>query len=298
MTVKQIEMFAYAKVNLALAITGLRPDGYHELESVMQSIGICDRIRISMREKGILCLCGEFSGPENLAYKAAQTFLNGLNSSQGVEIEIEKNIPVQAGLGGGSADAAATLQGLNLLWHKPYTDVQLKAMAAKLGADVAFCLEGGTQWATGVGEELRPLPPAPKLNLVLIKPQQGINTAQAYRTFDQIGNFAHLDYVAWQRALASGKTEEIIPLLYNSLEPASTKLLPEIARIKDGLSKQEGCKGALMAGSGSTVFGIIETREQAQRIGTIWREKGYGVWVTQTMERGNVYGKETGTGKT
>lgn len=286
----QVEMFAYAKINLALAITGLRPDGYHELESVMQSIGIYDRIRVSLKGRGIQCLCGEWSGPENLAYQAAEAFLEGLSSDQGIHIEIEKNIPVQAGLGGGSSDAAATLQALNGLFKEPYTQEQLKALAAKLGADVAFCLKGGTQWATGVGEELLDLPSAPKINLVLIKPYQGVNTAQAYRTFDQEGTFSHLDYAAWQKALTTGTTENLVPLMYNALESASIKLLPEIAWVKEELLKQEGCMGALMSGSGSAVFGVIQTKEQAQRIASIWRDNQYDVWVTHTMERGNIYG--------
>ena len=290
MTDNQIEMFAYAKINLALAITGLRPDGYHELESVMQSIGIYDRVRVTLTNSGIQCLCGEWSGPKNLAYQAAEAFLKGIGSNQGVRIEIEKNIPVQAGLGGGSADAAATLQALNILYKELYTQEQLKSLAAKLGADVAFCLQGGTQWATGVGEELISLPASPKMNLVLIKPQQGVNTAEAYRTFDQKGTFSHLDYAAWHRALETGKIESLAPLLYNDLEPASMTLLPEIAWVKDELMKQEGCMGALMSGSGSSVFGITQTCEHAQSIASEWRQRQYSVWVTHTMERGNIYG--------
>ncbi|TWH58928.1 4-diphosphocytidyl-2-C-methyl-D-erythritol kinase [Desulfitobacterium sp. LBE] len=286
----QVEMFAYAKINLALAITGRRPDGYHELESVMQSIGIYDRIRVTLAEGGIQCSCGKWSGPENLAYRAAEAFLSGLGSSQGIHIDIEKNIPVQAGLGGGSADAAATLQALNKLFEEPYTEEELKSFAAQLGADVAFCLKGGTQWATGVGEELKGLPHAPKINLVLIKPDQGVNTAEAYRAFDQEGKFSHLDYAGWQEALASGRAESLIPLLYNDLEPASMKLLPEIAWVKEELMKQNGCLGALMSGSGSAVFGIVQTEEQAEKIAAIWRERNYHVWVTHTMERGNIYG--------
>lgn len=290
MTTNQVEMFAYAKINLALAITGLRPDGYHELESVMQSIGIRDRIRVTLVESGLECSCGRWSGPANLAYRAAQIFLAGLDRTSGINIVIEKNIPVQAGLGGGSADAAATLQALNTLFQEPYSQEQLKTFGAQLGADVAFCLKGGTQWATGVGEELKDLPSAPKADLVIIKPRQGVNTGYAYRTFDQEGKFSHLDYDQWQRALKSGKPEALVPLLYNDLELASMKLLPEIARVKENLLKEEGCLGALMSGSGSAVFGIIQSTEQAESIAAQWEKKGYNVWVTQTVERGNIYG--------
>ncbi|MEL1134840.1 4-(cytidine 5'-diphospho)-2-C-methyl-D-erythritol kinase [Desulfitobacterium sp. THU1] len=290
MSQKQIELFAYAKINLALAITGHRPDGYHELESVMQSIGLSDRIQITLTEGGIDCSCGEWSGPENLAYQAAQVFLAGLNTTSGIKIEIEKNIPVQAGLGGGSADAATTLYALNQLFQEPYSLEQLKSLAAGLGADVPFCLQGGTQWATGVGDVLKDLPLAPRIHLLIVKPWQGVNTAQAYRSFDQESKFTHLSYEAWQKALASKEAEALAPLLYNDLEPASMKLLPEIARIKGALQEEEGCLGALMSGSGSAVFGMFQSSEQAQRVAGSWQDKQDMLWVTHTVERGHCHG--------
>lgn len=286
-------MFAYAKINLALAITGRRSDGYHELESVMQSIGLYDRIWLTLTEGGIECICGEWSGPGNLAYRAAKVFLAGLNNTdvKGVRIEIEKNIPVQAGLAGGSSDAAATLQGLNTLFQEPYSQEQLLAMAAGLGADVAFCLKGGTQWATGVGEQLSVLPPVPRIYLVIVKPQQGVNTAQAYGAFDQEGHYSKLNYEKWQKALKSGKIECLLPLLHNDLEQASVKLLPEIAQIKGDLLKEAGCLGVLMSGSGSAVFGIFDSFSQTQDIARKWNDnRKYRIWVTHTVERGNIHG--------
>ncbi|AGA67624.1 4-diphosphocytidyl-2-C-methyl-D-erythritol kinase [Desulfitobacterium dichloroeliminans LMG P-21439] len=290
MSQNQVELFAYAKINLALAVTGRRSDGYHELESVMQSIGLSDRIRITLTERGIECSCGEWSGPENLAYQAARVFLAGLNTTSGIKIEIEKNIPVQAGLGGGSADAAATLYALNHLFQEPYSLEQLKSLAAGLGADVAFCLQGGTQWATGVGDVLKDLPLAPRIHLVIVKPWQGVNTALAYRTFDQESKFTHLSYEEWRKALALKQAEALAPLLYNDMEPASMKLLPEIARIKEDLQKEEGCLGALMSGSGSAVFGMFQSSEQAQRVVGSWQDKECKVWVTHTVERGHCHG--------
>ena len=288
----QVTMFAYAKVNLALAITERRSDGYHELQSVMQSIGVHDRITISMTESGIECFCGELSGSENLAYRAAQLYLEGLNQTKGVAITIEKNIPVQAGLAGGSSDAAATLQALNILFLKPYSQEQLHGIAARLGADVAFCLEGGTQWAIGVGERLEHLPAAPRMDLILIKPKQGVNTGEAYRVFDEEGKYTLLDHQTWKAALESGNVQKITSLLSNDLEQASIKILPEIACIKEALLAEIGCLGALMSGSGSAVFGIIESSELAEEIAIRFREKGYDVWVTQTIERGAYQWKE------
>lgn len=292
MSRNQVTTFAYAKVNLALAITDRRPDGYHELQSVLQSIGLHDRITVSITESGIACSCGELSGSENLAYRAAQLYLEGLNRMKGIDIEIEKNIPIQAGLAGGSSDAAATLLALNILFQESYSKEQLHGIAVRLGADVAFCLEGGTQWATGVGERLEPLPSAPRMDFILIKPKQGVNTGEAYRIFDAEGKSTLLDNQAWKTALKSGRVQDIIPLLSNDLEQVSMKILPEITRIKEALLEETGCLGALMSGSGSTVFGIVESNEQAEKIATRFREKGYDVWVTQTIERGAYQWKE------
>lgn len=288
----QVITFAYAKVNLALAITGRRPDGYHELQSVMQSIGLHDRITVSMTESGIECSCGSLSGSENLAYRAAQLYLEGLKQRKGIYINIEKNIPVQAGLAGGSSDAAATLQALNILFEMPYSQEQLQSIAARLGADVAFCLEGGTQWATGVGERLEYLPAAPCMDLILIKPKQGVNTGEAYRVFDAEGKNTLLDKQVWRASLESGSVHKIIPLLSNDLEQASIKILPEIAHIKEALVEEPGCLGALMSGSGSTVFGIIESSHLAEEIALRFRKKGHEVWITQTVERGAYQWKE------
>jgi 4-diphosphocytidyl-2-C-methyl-D-erythritol kinase len=289
----QITTFAYAKVNLALAILNRRTDGYHELQSVMQSIGLCDQIKVSIAERGIECLCGELSGSENLAYRAAQLFMAGQHLEKGILIEIEKNIPVQAGLAGGSSDAAATLRALNLLFDEPYSQEQLHGIAAQLGADVAFCLEGGTQWATGVGDCLKRLPPAPKMDLILIKPNQGVNTGEAYRLFDRVGKRTSLNYSDWKAALESGAVQKITPLLCNDLEQSSIQILPEIARIKEALEEETGCLANLMSGSGSAVFGITQSKEHAEEIAKRFREKDYSVWVTQTIKRGDSLWKES-----
>lgn len=291
METNKFTTFAYAKVNLALAILGRRPDGYHELQSVMQSIALYDKVSVSLTGCGIECSCGELSGEQNLAYRAAQLFSDGLNLMNGIHIEIEKNIPIQAGLAGGSSDAAATLRALNRLFQEPYSKEQLYEIAAQLGADVAFCLEGGTQWATGVGECLEKLPSAPRMELILVKPKQGVNTGEAYRRFDEEGKSTPLDYHVWKKSLNKGKIEEIIALFSNDLEQASMKILTEISDIKEELL-QAGCFAALMSGSGSAVFGVVKSREQAKEIAKTFREKDYDVWVTQTIERGDYEWRE------
>lgn len=274
--------FAYAKINLALAILRIRDDGYHELQSVMQSIALHDIVRIRRQGDKLVCRCGALSGPGNLAYKAAELFLERCGQSKGIEIEIEKKIPIQAGLAGGSADAAATLRLLNQLYEEPLDRGELHELAVKCGADVAFCLSGGTMWATGRGDQLDLLPTAPKIDLVLIKPHAGVNTREAYRRFDLTGQGGNLRRSDWEKALTQGP-ESIAKLLYNDLESASAHMVPQILVLKQQLMDAE-CYGALMSGSGSSVFGIARGRQHALDIAGQLRKNGFSnVWVTTTL---------------
>ncbi|HWQ40788.1 MAG TPA: 4-(cytidine 5'-diphospho)-2-C-methyl-D-erythritol kinase [Desulfosporosinus sp.] len=275
--------FAYAKINLALAVHGIREDGYHELQSVMQSISLHDIVRVRRRGEKVVCRCGVLSGPGNLAYKAAVLFMKQCGQSEGIEIEIDKHIPVQAGLAGGSTDAAATLRLLNQLYGKPLDREVLLALAERCGADVAFCLRGGTMWATGRGEQLELLPAAPEMNIVLIKPFSGVNTGEAYRRFDIVGQGGNLMRLDWEKALMQGSTQQIADLLYNDLEPVSIRIVPEISKIKQHLLDAE-CYGALMSGSGSSVFGIAQGKQHAMEVAGQLRKRGYkNVWVTKTV---------------
>lgn len=274
--------FANAKINLALAIQGIREDGYHELQSVMQSIMLYDIVRVRRHGEQVVCRCGDLSGPANLAYKAAVGFLEQSGQSGGIEIEIEKYIPIQAGLAGGSTDAAATLRLLNQLYGEPLSKEELLTLAGRCGADVAFCLQGGTMWATGRGERLELLPTAPKLDLVLIKPNAGVNTREAYRRFDLVGQAGHLRKTDWEKALTRDSAQRIAELLYNDLEPASIQLVPHILEYKQ-LLLDAGCYGALMSGSGSSVFGIAQGEQHAIQVAGQLRKKGLKyVWVTTT----------------
>lgn len=276
--------FAYAKINLALAIHGIREDGYHELQSVMQSIALHDIVRVRRRGEKVVCRCGALSGPGNIAYKAAVLFLEQLGQFEGIEIEIVKHIPVQAGLAGGSTDAAATLRLLNQLYGKPLSREALLTLARRCGADVAFCLRGGTMWATGRGERLEALPPAPALDLVLTKPFAGVNTREAYLRFDLVGQGGRLTQTDWEKALSQNSTQQIADLLYNDLELASTQMVPEILVLKQHLLEAE-CYGALMSGSGSCVFGIAQGKQHAIEVAGRLREKGFkNVWVTRTVD--------------
>lgn len=275
--------FAYAKINLALAVHGIREDGYHGIQSVMQSIALHDIVRIRRYGDKVVCRCGALSGPDNLAYKAAMLFMEQCGQSYGIEIEIDKYIPLQAGLAGGSADAAATLRLLNNLNEKPLGEEVLLVLAEKCGTDVAFCLRGGTMWATGRGEQLEVLPAAPEMNIVLIKPFAGVNTGEAYRRFDVVGQSGSLSRMDWEIALSHGSKKQMADLLYNDLEPASIQMVPEILDIKQHLLDAE-CYGALMSGSGSAVFGIAQSKQHSIEVAGRLRERGFNnVWITKTV---------------
>lgn len=275
--------FAYAKINLALAICGVRKDGYHELQSVMQSIELHDIVKVRRFGEKVVCRCGELSGPQNLAHKAAVLFLKHCGLSEGIEIEILKYIPVQAGLAGGSTDAAATLRVLNQLYGNPLEKVELLELAEQCGADVAFCLQGGTMWAVGRGEQLKLLPTAPEMDIVLVKPLAGVNTGEAYRRFDVLGQGGNLSREGWEKALRQASKQPLAEMLYNDLEPASIEIVPQILELKQ-LLIEEGCYGSLMTGSGSCVFGIAQGKQHALRVAERVRSRGFNnVWVTKTI---------------
>jgi len=286
---------APAKVNLALAIKQKRPDGYHDLQTVFQTISLCDRVEVKLEGSEIVCNCGSLSGPDNLAYKAASVFYESLLRKAGkfpgigALITIDKNIPVQAGLAGGSSDAAAVLRALNKLFSYPFSYHQLLTIAQKCGSDTAFCLKGGTQWGEGTGAELTELPPAPKMELIVVKPEGGINTAEAYKQFDSLACFDTIDKQLWQRLLSTGNSEEIGKSLFNSFEKIAPVLLPEIAEIKR-IMLEAGCYGALLSGSGSAVFGILQSRRQGERLMNEFKRFGYkNLWLVRTVDSSEIW---------
>ena len=280
---REVSTFAYAKVNLGLAIIGLREDGYHELQTVMQSIDLHDTVHISRQGTGIVCECGDLSGSDNLAYRVAELFMKRLGMHDGLKIKIDKNIPLQAGLAGGSSDAAATLRGLNRIYGKPLGYNDLKEIADSCGSDIAFCLKGGTQWIAGRGESLEELPEVPEMHLVIVKPSQGVNTAEAYRRFDRSGKTSSLDRSFWAKVLQEKEISKIAGLLKNDLESVSVELVPVISEIKKVLVDL-GCYNSLMSGSGSAVFGIARDNNHAAEVAGILSGKGLGqVWKSVTV---------------
>ncbi len=261
-----IAVEANAKINLTLDILGTRPDGYHEVEMVMQSVGLFDTLRMERTESGIELSSGSEALPSdetNLVWKAARLFMDTVGLRAGVRVAVEKRIPIAAGLAGGSTDAAGTLIGMNRLFGAGLSADALCALGARLGSDVPFCVLGGTMLAMGRGEVLKRLAPMPAAWVVLAKPPISVSTAWAYRQFDALRAAGHPDTKAALRALSEGSPEGIAATLGNVLEDVTAKAHEEIRAYKKILL-QNGAMGAQMSGSGPTVFALARTEAEAR----------------------------------
>ena len=250
---------AYAKINLTLDVLNRREDGYHDIRTVMQTISLCDEIEIDVDTGRPWTLSCDAAGipcdERNLAWKAARAFFDRLGREpDGVAIRITKRIPSEAGLAGGSADAAAVLRALNRWANDPLSVDELCAVGAQVGSDVPFCVLGGTALAEGRGERLTKLPDAPELHLVVCKPPLAFSTPELYRKLDSIEIGERPDTKRMLAAIESGDREQIASLLCNVFEQAVSD--PQIGAIKETLLAH-GARGAIMTGSGSAVFGIF-----------------------------------------
>ena len=262
---RSIILEAPAKVNLTLDVKGKRSDGYHELETVMHQVNLLDIITISQAVGGIQIKSNSSLIPtneENLAYQAAEMILGEYAHKEGVEIYIEKNIPVGAGLAGGSTDAAAVIQGINQLYDLGLEEEELLEMAASIGSDVAFCLAGGSKLARGRGEILSKLPQRMIPYIILVKPDFQLSTAEVYRELDltQVEEFP--DNAAFLAAWEAYDIINIARNMRNVLETVSIRKYPEIAAVKAELI-ETGALNALMSGSGPSVMGIFVDEEPA-----------------------------------
>ncbi len=259
---------APAKINLTLDTLAKRPDGYHEVEMIMTTVDLADRIGLEAREDGIIEIVSvdRFipNDAKNLAFQAAALLKKRYDVSQGVSITIEKNIPVAAGLAGGSSDAAATLRGLNHVWNLGLSLDELAVLGAEIGSDVPFCVYGGTALATGRGEKIKHLPAPPPCWIILAKPVIGVSTAEIYGQLDLSTAF-HPDTQAMIRAIDEKDFEAMIHGLGNTLEGVTLHLYPEVKELKEQM-KRFGAEGVLMSGSGPTVFGIVQQESRAQRV--------------------------------
>lgn len=286
----KISLRAYAKINLSIEIIGKRKDGYHDLSMIMQSIEIYDKITIERNQTKKINL--ETNKPfgrveENLAYKAAKLFFEVMELDQGCNIYLEKNIPSEAGLAGGSTDAAAILLGLNHLIGNPLTDQQLLVMASKLGADVPFCLFGGTMKAEGIGNILTPLPFV-AMNLLIVKPEQNISTRDLFETLEQADYSSGESTQKLAQAIQNG-CSNLAPLMINKIYPKSLVFAPDMENIIHSLEKDFECQRAMMSGSGSTIFAIFEEERMLDLAYNNFKNKYKDVYKTKTSDRSIKY---------
>ncbi len=273
---RKLTLWTAAKINLYLDVIGKRNDGYHEIESIMQSVTLYDRLVLKPFKEGIEILSDEPDiplGRENLCYKAAELFLKKTKIKQGLQIEIHKTIPRKAGLGGGSADAAATLWGMNKLFGVRVPLIILSKWASLLGADVPFCLRGGTSLVRGKGEILIPLPSLKDGWLVLLDPGIPISTSWVYEKIRGELTKKKLSAKLLATLVEKEGLLEISKFLYNRLEEVVLERFPIMKAVKKEMM-QAGAKGTLMTGSGSIIFGMVENKKEGESLRSKLQRRG------------------------
>ena len=265
----EITLYAYGKINLAIDVTGTRPDGYHLVRMIMQTVGIYDIVTIkkepeSTERISLTCSRADVpAGSSNIAWKAASSVMEYSGLKENISIHIEKNIPMAAGMAGGSTDAAAVIRGLNSLFGLKLTQEEMDGIAVKLGADVPFCLRKGTYLAEGIGEVLTRLDDAPKSHVLIVNPPFEVSTASVYRALDGIPDPVHPDI---DRLVSLLKEDTMAPFaseMGNILELVTVKENPLIEDIKSAMTDR-GALGSMMTGSGPTVFGLFDSSEAAR----------------------------------
>ncbi len=265
---REITEKAYAKLNLSLDVTGRRADGYHDLAMLMQTVSLCDELRLRFRDGGQVRANSNLRyipGDErNLAVRAALRYLEAAGESgQGLQIDLRKEIPVGAGMGGGSADAAAVLRGLNRLYGDRLDRRELETLAQQIGSDVAFCVAGGTALAEGRGEILTELAPMPDCWFVICKPNFSISTPELYKKLDTAPVRIHPDTEGLLAAVAAGDLKALCRRMYNVFEEIGDRRLQTVREIKGRLLDHRAL-GAMMTGTGSAVFGVFEEEARAR----------------------------------
>ncbi|MDD3193185.1 MAG: 4-(cytidine 5'-diphospho)-2-C-methyl-D-erythritol kinase [Oscillospiraceae bacterium] len=257
---------APGKINLTLDILGRRADGYHEMEMLMHAVSLENTVYLTgQEESGIRLDCSNPAvpaGENNLAYRAAQTFFSAWGHSFGLELRVEKRVPMEAGMAGGSADAAGVLIGLNALAGDPFSAEELCQIGLGLGADVPFCIVGGAALVQGIGERITPLPPLGDGWLAIVKPAAGVKTAGCFAAYDALASVRRPDTPQALAALQKGDLPALGLLLENVLEQAAA--LPEVPKIRENMLKS-GALGSRMTGSGSAVYGLFAEKKQALR---------------------------------
>ena len=267
---REVRLKAYAKVNFALDVVGRRPDGYHELRTVMQSVSLADEVSVRRANEGFELRVEPHRtevGPreKNTAYRAWRLLCDRLGEELPVRVALRKNVPAGAGLGGGSADAAAVLRGLDALFGLGLSVEEMREVGSGIGADVPFCVSGGTALGEGVGEILSPVPPPPDHRLLVVKPRRGADTAAVYRAFDAVSAVGGAAERVLE-ALRPGDLAELAGALGNDLAPFTKRMVPEVAQLEERLL-EAGAVGASMTGSGTAVYGLFRDEDAVARAG-------------------------------
>ncbi len=263
----EIKRAAYAKINLALDVIRKREDGYHEVKMIMQTVDICDELTFTKTEGNQITLSVDDStipsNQDNLIYQAAKLLLEETNTTHGVHISLQKTIPVAAGMAGGSSDAAATLLGLNELFELGKTEEELRRIGVEIGADVPYCIMGGTALSEGIGEILTPLLPPPNPYVLIAKPDLFVSTQYVYSNLkvDQLPYHPNVERMI--TSIQQGELYSMCEDMQNVLETVTIPVHPIIEQIKC-VMKDHGAITSLMSGSGPTVFGIYESQSLCQ----------------------------------
>ncbi|MFR3884928.1 MAG: 4-(cytidine 5'-diphospho)-2-C-methyl-D-erythritol kinase [Lachnospiraceae bacterium] len=285
---------AFAKINLGLDVLGKREDGYHEVRMIMQTIRMYDQLDMRKSvEPGIHLTTNKKYIPvdeNNLVWRAAKLMMDTCGIMEGVSIHLHKVIPVAAGMAGGSSDAAATLVGMNRLFHCGLSKEKLMELGVQIGADVPYCVLRGTALAEGIGEKLTVLPPMPDCWILIGKPGISVSTKYVYTTLDLNTNTVHPDIDGMKKALEDGNLYGITEQMGNVLQDVTIPAYLEVERIKEQM-KTLGAVNAMMSGSGPTVFGIFDNEEKAQEACQKLRESGSCQQVFLTVPFNNYGGK-------
>ena len=285
---------AFAKINLGLDVLGKREDGYHEVRMIMQTIRMYDQLDMRKSvEPGIHLTTNKKYIPvdeNNLVWRAAKLMMDTCGIIEGVSIHLHKVIPVAAGMAGGSSDAAATLVGMNRLFHCGLSKEKLMELGVQIGADVPYCVHRGTALAEGIGEKLTVLPPMPDCWILIGKPGISVSTKYVYTTLDLNTDTVHPDIDGMKKALEDGNLYGITERMGNVLQDVTIPAYPEVERIKEQM-KTLGAVNAMMSGSGPTVFGIFDNEEKAQKACQKLRESGSCQQVFLTVPFNNYGGK-------
>ena len=276
---------AYGKINISLDIVGKREDGYHLLKMIMQNVDLYDSMSFEKCNKGINITCNKPYIPtdeRNLVYKAAKLFMDTYDIKEGINIYLKKNIPVAAGMAGGSADAAAVFKALTQVFKIDVDDNELMNLGVKIGADVPYCIMGGTALCEGIGEIITPLAPFKNHILVLVKPNFGVSTKEVYKNLDISKIFKHPDTEELIKAMEEERLEDVCHNMKNLLENVTLRKYPVLKRIKEDMIKM-GAMGSMMSGSGPTIFAFFDDMLKAQRCYDKFKTQYKEVYITRTI---------------